>query len=661
MSRYDEDQMYNSGNSRARNSSRSRSSASRGRTGSSGTRSSASRGTASRGTSARGVSGHSSSGTRSTSARGSSSRYGSSSHGRGHGKGKRRQEDDFKKLAVGGVLLIAAITLIVFFIKGMDKEPLEMETETEITSSVPETELQKEVLVDGVNITGMSREQAREAILENYPWAMTVSWQEDTYEITDLMGGKVDTLLTEIYSGEPKEKYSLDTDGLEEAAAAEAAKAAAKWDKAAKNGSISSYDKASDKFLFTGAEQGQALDQEKLTKDILDAVKKKDFDAKLTAVMNPVEPEFSEETAKEKYKTIGTFTTKTTSNSKRNTNVKLSAEAINGTILQPGEEFSFNETVRQRTEAKGYKGAAAYNNGEVVEEIGGGVCQTSSTLYNAVLKSGLKTTKRQSHTYEPSYVTPGTDATVSWNGPDYKFVNNSSAAIGIRARYSDQTITISIYGVPVLEEGVTYSLKSTKLNDLDPPAPTYEDDPTLEPGVEKQKSAGSKGSYWETRLVVKKGDEVISQDVDHTVRYKGHAPVILRNSTGTVAPTESAPAESTVDPNQESSIAPEGAGDGFVQPDTSTGVKNPGTGSSTPGGGTGSGTSAGPGGGQQSSSGGSNTVGEGPGGGSSVTQPVQMPAPPQTTSASVQPGPEAGEDPGPQTNVPPIVAPMPGN
>ena len=116
-----------------------------------------------------------------------------------------------------------------------------------------------------------------------------------------------------------------------------------------------------------------------------------------------------------------------------------------------------------------------------------------------------------------------------------------------------------------------------------------------------------------------------------------------------------------MDPNQESSIAPEGAGDGFVQPDTSTGVKNPGTGSSTPGGGTGSGTSAGPGGGQQSSSGGSNTVGEGPGGGSSATQPVQMPAPPQTTSASVQPGPEAGEDPGPQTNVPPIVAPMPGN
>ena len=101
---------------------------------------------------------------------------------------------------------------------------------------------------------------------------------------------------------------------------------------------------------------------------------------------------------RKKYKTISTFTTKTTSNSKRNTNVKLSAEAINGTVLQPGEEFSFNETVGQRTEAKGYKGAAAYNNGEVVEEIGGGVCQTSSTLYNAVLKGGIKDHKSASPT-----------------------------------------------------------------------------------------------------------------------------------------------------------------------------------------------------------------------------------------------------------------------
>lgn len=546
------------------------------------------------------------------------------------------------------ILLIAAITLTVRIIRENIDSKDNTPTETE-TTSISETELQKTVMVDKVDITGMSINEAREAILKDYSWGMTVTWKDDTYEVADLVAGKVDALLSEIYSGEPKEKYSLDMDGLEEAVQAESAKAAAKWDKAAKNGSISSYDKENDKFLFTGAEQGQELDQEKLTKDILAALKKKDFDAKIAATVNSVEPEFSEESAKEKYKTISSFTTKTTSNSKRNTNVKLSAEAINGTVLQPGEEFSFNETVGQRTEAKGYKGAAAYNNGEVVEEIGGGVCQTSSTLYNAVLKAGLKTTKRQSHTYEPSYVTPGTDATVSWNGPDYRFVNNSSAAIGIRARYSDQTITVSIYGVPVLEEGVTYTLRSKKLKDIDPPAPTYEEDPTLEPGVEKIKSNGSKGSYWETRLEIKKGDEVISQEVDHVVTYRGHAPVVLRNTSGSVAASESVPAESTIDPNQPSSVAPEGAGDGFTG---NTG---------------GSGTSvAGPGGSGAGNAG--NAAGEGPNGGSSTTPTTQAQTEPTTssvpvpTTSSIPSAPtSAQQGGGSEENIPPMVAPMPGN
>ncbi|MCI9282026.1 MAG: vanomycin resistance protein VanB [Lachnospiraceae bacterium] len=638
--------MYGGNHSRAR-------SASRGKSGNSsrskGTRSGELRGETHRSSASRGGS-HKASSPRGSSGRGNI-RSTSSGSGINHRKRHRKSGPDFTKLAIGGVLLIAAITMIVFLVKGIGGKPEEIETETE-TTSVPETELQKEVMVDGINITGMSREDAKEAILKNYPWAMKVIWQEDTYEVADLMAGKVDNLLTEIYSGEPKEKYSLDTSGLEEAAKEEAAKAAAKWDKAAKNGSISSYDKSADKFLFSGAEQGQALDQEKLAGDIVAALKKKDFDAELTASMNVVEPEFSEETAKEKYKTISSFTTKTTSNSKRNTNVKLSAEAINGTILQPGEEFSFNETVGQRTEAKGYKGAAAYNNGEVVEEIGGGVCQTSSTLYNAVLKAGLKTTKRQSHTYEPSYVTPGTDATVSWNGPDYRFVNNSSTAIGIRARYADQTVTVSIYGVPVLEEGVTYTLRSKKLKDIDPPAPTYEEDPTLELNVEKVKSSGSKGSYWETRLEIKKGDEIISQEVDHVVTYRGHAPVVLRNTSGSVMASESVPTESTIDPIQ-SSVAPEGAGDGFPQSQPESTVAGT---SGTSGGGPGV---MGSGGGNAG-----NAVGEAPGSNTTATQqttesvPVTVGQPSATTA---QPAPNPAEPPSQQGNVPPMVVPMPEN
>lgn len=472
---------------------------------------------------------------------------------------------DFKKIAIGGVILIAAIACIVFLVKGMGTGKPGDDKETESTT-IEETELLTEVMVDGINITGMSREDARAQILKNYPWGMTVAFQGESYEVSNLMAGKVDSLLDEIYSGEPGESYSLDTSGLEEAVQAEAAAAAARWDKKAKNGSISSYDAEHDKFLFTGAESGLALDQEKLAADIAAALKAKDFDAVIEAAANTVEPEFSEEAAREKYKTLATFTTKTTANSKRNTNIKLSAQAINGKILQPGEEFSFNDVVGQRTEAKGYKGAAAYNNGEVVEEIGGGVCQVSSTLYNVVVRAGLETTLRRSHTFEPSYVTPGCDATVSWNGPDYKFVNNSSAAIGIRASYADQTVTISIYGIPVLEEGVKYTLESKKLKDKELPPPTYEEDPTLEPGVEKPKSAGSLGSYWETRLVITKDGKEISREVDHNTTYKGHAPVILRNTSGSVAPTLPGEGESIIDPSMESTPAPEGAGDGFDTP-----------------------------------------------------------------------------------------------
>ena len=103
------------------------------------------------------------------------------------------------------------------------------EQETEIT--VPETELEKEVTVDGINITGMSRDEAKAAILKDFPWGMKVTWQDQSYDVNDLMAEKVDSLLQEIYTGEPKESYTLDTAGLEDAAAKEAETVAGLWNK----------------------------------------------------------------------------------------------------------------------------------------------------------------------------------------------------------------------------------------------------------------------------------------------------------------------------------------------------------------------------------------------------------------------------------------------
>ena len=502
---------------------------------------------------------------RSTSS-GYSSRSGGSYSTRRSSGYHRKKGPNYKIIAIAGVVLIVFITGISLALKGKGSNTDIAGTETVIESE-SETEMQKEVQVDGISITGMSKSEAKAAILKEFPWSMTVEYDSDQYKVTDLMAEKVDALLDEIYKdgSDPQESYTLDTSGLDEKVKAEAAACGAKWDKKAKNGSIDKFDAASGKFVFAGEENGFAIDQDKLAADISQALKDKKFDAKITATGSDVAPEISAASAKEKYKTISSFTTNTTANQNRNTNVRLAAEAINGTVIKPGQEFSFNGTVGQRTEAKGYKGAAAYNNGEVVQEIGGGVCQVSTTLYNAVFKAGLTISSRRYHTFEPSYVTPGRDATVSWDQPDFKFINNSSTAIGLRASYADQKVTVSVYGIPILEDGITWDLDSKKVEDLGTPNPTYEEDQTLQPGEEVIKSKGSAGSRWETYKVVYKNGKEISRELDHKTTYKGHTPVVRRNSTGVVLNPSETTTQATTVPS-----AVDGRPDGYVPGETTS-------------------------------------------------------------------------------------------
>ena len=287
------------------------------------------------------------------------------------------------------------------------------------------------------------------------------------------------------------------------------------WKMAPLNGDITSYNKSTGEFEFGGTEDGYAVNVSDTAEKVMELIRAKTFSGEVETVGATVPA--STASIKDKYKIIASVTTKTTSNELRNTNVKLAAAAVNGTVLPPGEEFSFNTVVGQRTAEKGYKPAAAYNQGEVVEEVGGGVCQISSTLYNAVFRAGLTTTYRRAHTFAPTYVTPGTDATVSWPGPDYKFVNNSKHAIGILSWYSNQTATVQIYGLPVLPDGVKWELVSEKVKDLPVPAPQII---TPEQGKE---SNGSAGSEWQAYKVITK-DGKTEKVKDHYASYKGHTP-----------------------------------------------------------------------------------------------------------------------------------------
>jgi len=127
-------------------------------------------------------------------------------------------------------------------------------------------------------------------------------------------------------------------------------------------------------------------------------------------------------------------------------NIKLAANAINGLVLLPGEEFSFNEVVGQRTYERGFREAPIFRNGEVVTGIGGGICQVSSTIYAALRPTQIKVTERRAHGLPVAYLPEGYDATVSWNGIDFKFVNNTDYPIRIETEIEGRSVTARIYG-----------------------------------------------------------------------------------------------------------------------------------------------------------------------------------------------------------------------
>ena len=146
---------------------------------------------------------------------------------------------------------------------------------------------------------------------------------------------------------------------------------------------------------------------------------------------------------------LGQYTTNVSGSSNRKGNVKLCGQKINGTILLPGEEFSYNNVVGQRTAEAGFKEAGAYLNGEEIQELGGGVCQGSSTLYCAVLYSNLEVVNRRCHSFVSSYVPLGMDATVSWGGPDFVFKNNTDYPIKVVCTYANSKLTVEIHGTVV--------------------------------------------------------------------------------------------------------------------------------------------------------------------------------------------------------------------
>lgn len=215
------------------------------------------------------------------------------------------------------------------------------------------------------------------------------------------------------------------------------------------------------------------------------------------------------------------------SNINRDNNLVLSANKINGVVINSGEEFSYNQTIGKRTIENGFKEAKAYAGGKVVLDVGGGICQLSSTLYNSVLLANLEITERHNHYFKTSYVPEGRDATVSWGALDFKFKNNRKYPIKIEANVGDGVATINIYGIKqdddctvIIDSGVT-SIIASKTE--------YQIDSSLKKGEEVITQNGSNGCTSETYKTLLRNGTVVSKTLISSDTYNALPTIIKRN------------------------------------------------------------------------------------------------------------------------------------
>lgn len=228
----------------------------------------------------------------------------------------------------------------------------------------------------------------------------------------------------------------------------------------------------------------------------------------------------------------------------RTTNLQVAVNKINGVVVMPGETFSYNKTLGKRTAKAGYKDAAGYAGGKVVQMIGGGICQISSTLYDAVVYANLEIVERHNHAFLTSYLGAGKDATVVYGNLDFRFKNTRNYPVKIESYMQSGIVTVNIYGI---KEENEYEIEiSTTILSYIPYEVIYENDSSLASGTEKVTQGGQKGCKSITYKILKQNGNEISRSVLSTDTYSAMNKYITRGtkktgqtqpSVPTVAPT----------------------------------------------------------------------------------------------------------------------------
>ncbi len=234
---------------------------------------------------------------------------------------------------------------------------------------------------------------------------------------------------------------------------------------------------------------------------------------------------------------LSTYTTRyDASNYNRSNNLSIAASKINGTVLMPGETFSYNKIVGARTIEAGYKEAGAYAGGGVVQSVGGGICQISSTVYNTALLANLEIVDRSNHQFETSYVAASRDATVSWGYLDFKFKNNRTYPIKITASAKNGVAKVSIYGIK--EETEYEVVIQSRILSYIPYSVKYIEDSSLAQGKEVVEQSGHNGCKSEAYRILKLNGQVVSKTLLSRDTYDPMQRIVRRGTKKTTTTTK---------------------------------------------------------------------------------------------------------------------------
>jgi vancomycin resistance protein YoaR len=269
-------------------------------------------------------------------------------------------------------------------------------------------------------------------------------------------------------------------------------------------------------------------------------------DNKVTVDIETTKPRVTTEDLSKIKGVMGNFSTNySTSAPGRCNNIEIATKALNGTIVMPGETFSFNDVVGPRTVERGYQEAGTYVGNKVEPGIGGGICQVSTTLYRAAMKANLRSAERTNHSMVVGYAQPGLDATVSYGYLDYKFKNVYDFPIYIKGTAVGKVVTYTIYGDPAVLNGKTYDMANEILETI-PPETKIVPDNTLPVGKEEKDGNGMTGYKARSYQISYENGVEVKRDIVATDSYAS-VGIIVRQGTQAAAPSTppAAPAPQT--------------------------------------------------------------------------------------------------------------------